>query len=70
MKITKFVDLVSAENFIFIENALLVTLTFVFNNLSTLATGTDAAVSRYSSEQVFLKNSQYSQENTCVRVPF
>ena len=70
MKITKFVDLVSVENFIFIENALLVTLTFVFNNLSTLATGTDAAVSRYSSEQVFLKISQYSQENTCVRVPF
>ena len=36
--------------------------------MSYLAIGT--AVRRYSSKQMFLKISQYSQENTCVGVSF
>ena len=35
-----------------------------------LIRGTEAAVRRCSSKQVFLKISQYSQENTCVGVSF
>ena len=36
----------------------------------TMLDWTEAAVGRCSSKQVFLKTSQYSQENTCVRVSF